>query len=128
MRTPTLTTTSTRLSLYKLFLHDTPWVSISGAEHRQLLDWLASKRSRTQTRNQYDSLFETFVWFPTDREGICLVPLGHLTRIERLAMPGGRVPVRNPPPLIIRDRGSRASVPGTEILQIRLSQIEEGTQ
>lgn len=123
-----MTATTTRLSLYKLFLHNTPWVSISGTEHRELLAWLASKRSRTQSRNQYDSLYETFVWFPTDREGVCLVPLGHLTRIDRLAMPDGRVPALNPPPLVIRDRGSRPSVPGTEILRIRLSQIEAGVR
>lgn len=121
-----MTAVTTRLSLYKLFLHETPWVPISSAEHRGLLTWLASKRSRTQNRNQYDSLYETFVWFPTDRDGTCLVPLGHLTRIDRLAMPNGRVPVRNPPPVVIRERGSRPSVPGTEILQIRLSQMEEG--
>ena len=121
-----MTTATTRLSLYKLFLHETPWVPISGTEHRELLAWLASKRSRTQNRNQYDSLYETFVWFPTDSEGVCLVPLGHLTRIERLAMSSGRLPMHNPPPLVIRERGYRASIPGTEILRIRLSQIGEG--
>ncbi len=123
-----MTTANTRLSLYKLFLHDTPWIPISGAEHRELLSWLASKRSRTANRNQYDGHYETFVWFPTDHEGVCFVPLGHLTRIERLAMPNGRVPVRGALPSVIRSRDYRPSVPGTDILRIRLEQIGEGAR
>lgn len=123
-----MTTTNTRLSLYKLFLHDTPWVPISEDERRELFAWLASKRSRSQRRNQYDPLFETLVWFPTEQDGVCLVPLGHLTRIERVAMPNGRVPVRAVLPSVIVNRGFRASVPGTEILHIRLRQMGEGAR
>lgn len=116
-----MTTAATRLSLFKLFLPTTDWVSISRAEHLDLLAWLRDKRSQTGRRNAYDALFETFIWFPTG-EAHVLVPLGHLTRARRQAMPSG-----NPPragryvPSVLLNWGWRQPTPGDEVLRVRLA-------
>lgn len=116
----------TRISLYKLFLRTTEWASVSRVEYLEILRWLYMRRSRSSRRNQFDSLYETFVWFPTEADGPVFVPLGHLTRARKAAMPKGYLPRGSTAPAVVVDWGYRTSIPGDQILEMRLAQINRG--
>lgn len=74
-------TTTTRLSLYKLFRPSTIWVNLTVSEYRQILHWLELHKSRTSRRNAADNLHDTFLWFPTIVEEGVWVPAGHMSRL-----------------------------------------------
>lgn len=118
-------TTTTRLSLYKLFLETTVWVSLSEETCNHALEWLDGRKSESSRRNAVNDLYETFVWFPTPHAGRVWVPLGHLTRmLDQLEL---RTPANAAvhPNITLGQslRGHAGTLTGTQVLSIRLTTI-----
>ncbi|VXB68570.1 hypothetical protein BREVUG8_30062 [Brevundimonas sp. G8] len=117
--------TTTRLSLYKLFLETTVWVSLPPETCDHALDWLDCHKAEPANRNSVNDLYETFVWFPTPHEGRVWVPLGHLTRML------GQLELRTPANAVVHPnitlgqnlRGHAGTLTGTQVLSIRLATI-----